>query len=137
VKAQVVASKMNIDDQYTEEFLKRHNDSLEPNVEELLKEIRDARVRLTSYSPEVSSAELAYTYELRSEIAFGQQRFADARQMKVLAERCRANGGNPSSIWYFSGGEGSFAVFELLPSRHIAVCLKMKGDNAEFKQNDA
>jgi len=128
---------MDIDHRHTTEFVRRHIDSSEPDVVELLREIEDARVMLTTYSPEVSSAELASTYHLRSAMAFDQQRLAVAQQMKVLSERCQANGDNPSSIWYFSGKENSFAVFELLPSRSIAVCFKLEGHPEGFEQNDA
>jgi hypothetical protein len=128
---------MNIDHQHIEEFLECHAASSEPNVVELLAEIRATSARLTTYSPEVSSADLARTYGLRSALAFDQKRLAIAKQMKVLSERCQANGHNPSSIWYFAGKEGSFAVFELLPSRSIAACLKLEGHPNEFGQNDA
>jgi len=118
---------MNIDHQHTAAFVEHHADSSEPDVVELLAEIKAASVKLTTYSPEVSSADLARTYGIRSKMAFGQQRLAIASQMKVLSERCQANGSNLSSILYFAGRENSYAVFELLPSRSIAACLKLEG----------
>jgi hypothetical protein len=128
---------MNLEHRHTIEFVTNHAGSSEPNVVELLTEIEAARVKLTAYSPQVSSASLARTYDIRSAIAADQQRLEDARQMKVLSERCLANGNNPSSIWYFSGKESSFTVFELLPSRSIAVCLKIGGHPNFVQRNDA
>jgi len=46
---------MNIDQRHIEEFVEHHAASSEPNVIELLAEIRATSVRLTTYSPEVSS----------------------------------------------------------------------------------
>jgi hypothetical protein len=109
------------------EFTNHHAVSQEPRVTDLLAAVRRGQVKLRSLSEDISSSELAKTYQVRSSIASSNGRHTLAEEMRTLSKHCEANAGNPCAVWVFEGAEFSYALFELLPSRAVAACFEFKG----------
>ncbi len=116
-----------------DEFVARHRTSTDPHVAELVQQVKAGFVHLSKYSPDASSKELASTYNFRAKMAKTSGRDSVAVQMQTLADRCRDNETNTCSIWFFTGAEISYAVFELQPSNSIAACVKVAGSSTEFR----
>jgi hypothetical protein len=49
-----------------------------------------------------------------------------AEDLTALAQACAGNSPNPRAIWLFDGSP-SYVVFELIPSRSIAACIRFDG----------
>jgi hypothetical protein len=109
------------------EFANHHAASREPRVTDLLTAVRRGQVKFRSFSEDISSSELAKTYQVRSSVASSNGRHALAEEMRTLSKHCEANADNPCAIWVFEGAEFSYALFELLPSRVVAACFKFEG----------
>jgi hypothetical protein len=109
------------------EFIERHDASRDPCVAEALLAINVGSVAFRGISEGVSSRELAQTYAIRSSIAENQGRQSVAAVMRNLSEACRANEGNPCSIWMLEGTDLSFVIYELMPSKIVAGCIRFNG----------
>ena len=109
------------------EFARRHSGSRDPYIVEAIRAIHAGSVALRELSEGTSSRELARTYALRSGIAESQGRHSVAAAMLSLSEQCKVNDESPCSIWLLEGAISSFAIFELMPSRTVAGCLRFEG----------